>query len=295
MTKPPHSPSPARRRWLAAAALAALLPRGGPARAAETASRPALMLARVWRPGAAPLADYWVSEKYDGVRGYWDGARLLTRGGRVVPAPAWFTRGWPADPLDGELWAGRGRFEAAQSAVAADAPDAAAWRGMRFMVFDAPASPGVFTDRIAALQRLVAAIGAPWVQPVAQFRVADEAALRALLKKTVQAGGEGLVLHRADSLYRGERSDDLLKLKPHDDAEAVVVGHLPGRGRHAGRLGALLVETPEGLRFRLGTGLSDAQRDHPPPLGSRVTYRYSGLHDGGLPRFARFVRVRSVE
>ena len=225
------------------------------------------MLARVWHPGVV-LADYWVSEKYDGVRGWWDGSRLLTRGGRVVAAPAWFTAGWPPVPLDGELWAGRGRFEAAQSAVAGDRADEAAWRGMRYMVFDAPAAPGPFTDRIAALRRLVAGIGAPWVQPVEQSRVADEAALRALLKRTVQAGGEGLVLHRADSAYRGERSDDLLKFKPYDDAEATVVGHLPGRGRLAGRLGALVVETPAGLRFRLGSGLSDALRADPPPIGS---------------------------
>ncbi len=256
---------------------------------------PALMLARIWHPGVV-LADYWVSEKYDGVRGWWDGSRLLTRGGRVVAAPDWFTAGWPPVPLDGELWAGRGRFEAAQSAVASDRADEAAWRGMRFMVFDAPAAPGPFTDRIDALHRLVAGIGAPWVQPVEQLRVADEAALRALLKRTVQAGGEGLVLHRADSAYRGERSDDLLKFKPYDDAEATVVGHLPGRGRLAGRLGALVVETPTGVRFRLGSGLSDAVRADPPPVGSHVTYRYAGLHEGsGIPRFARFMRVRKVE
>ena len=107
------------------------------------------MLAHVYRPGTLALADWRVSEKYDGVRGRWDGTRLLTRGGRVVAAPAWFTRGWPPVPLDGELWAGRGGFEAAQSAVGAAQPDDAAWRRMRFMVFDAPAVPGPFDDRIA--------------------------------------------------------------------------------------------------------------------------------------------------
>ena len=50
---------------------------------------PALLLANVYRPGMR-LADYWVSEKYDGVRGYWDGHTLRTRGGETVAAPAWF-------------------------------------------------------------------------------------------------------------------------------------------------------------------------------------------------------------
>jgi len=239
-----------------------------------------------------PLADYWVSEKYDGVRGYWDGHTLRTRGGETVVAPAWFTAGWPTTPMDGELWAGRGRFAHAQSTTRQQQPDDAAWRQMRFMVFDLPAHGGVFDERLAALKALVASIQQDWVQAVPQQRVATDAALQALLQRTVRAGGEGLMLHKGGSLYRSGRSDDLIKLKTHDDAEALVVGHLPGKGKHAGRLGALLVEMPTGQRFKLGAGLTDADRDQPPPLGSWVTYRYRGTHDGGLPRFASFVRVR---
>lgn len=269
--------------------LTPLLPRATPA--AWAADAPALLLANVYRPGM-PLADYWVSEKYDGVRGYWDGHTLRTRGGETVVAPAWFTAGWPTTPMDGELWAGRGRFAHAQSTTRQQQPDDAAWRQMRFMVFDLPAHGGVFDERLAALKTLVASIEQDWVQAVPQQRVATDAALRALLQRTARAGGEGLMLHKGGSLYRSGRSDDLIKLKTHDDAEALVVGHLPGKGKHAGRLGALLVEMPTGQRFKLGTGLTDADRDQPPPLGSWVTYRYRGTHDGGLPRFASFVRVR---
>jgi DNA ligase-1 len=131
------------------------------------------------------------------------------------------------------------------------------------------------------------------VRAVLHRQIPDRAALHELLAETVQAGGEGLMLHRGASLYRGERSDDLLKLKQQLDADATVVGHLPGKGRHAGRVGALVVQTAEGLRFRLGTGLSDAQREAAPAIGSRVTYRYNGLHPNGAPRFASFLRVRS--
>lgn len=250
------------------------------------------MLANVYHPDL-DLSAYWVSEKFDGVRGYWDGQRLLTRGGSVIAAPAWFTAGWPIEPMDGELWAGRSQFEQTVSTVRSQVPNDSAWKSIRFMVFDLPRHPGTFTERIPAYQAFVRALGQPWVQAVSQERVPSHAALSAMLQGLVRAGGEGLMLHRGDSRYRGVRSDDLIKVKTHEDAEARVVAHLPGQGKHAGRMGALLVETPEGLRFRLGTGFSDAQRDLPPPVGAWVTYRFRGVNESGAPRFATFLRVRS--
>ena len=259
------------------------------------ADAPALLLAGRYRPGI-DLRDWWVSEKYDGVRAHWDGRQLRTRGGERIAAPAWFTAGWPALPMDGELWAGRGRFEHAQSAAAREQPDDAQWRALRYMVFDLPAHPGSFDERLAALRAAVSALDHTWVQAVPQRKVAGDAELQALLREVVRGGGEGLMLHRGASLYRAGRGDDLLKLKTHDDAEARVIAHVPGKGKHAGRLGALMVETPEGRRFALGTGFTDAQRADPPPIGSWVTYRFRGLHEGsGLPRFASFLRVRSDE
>ena len=259
------------------------------------ADAPALLLAGRYRPGI-DLRDWWVSEKYDGVRAHWDGRQLRTRGGERIAAPAWFTAGWPALPMDGELWAGRGRFEHAQSAAAREQPDDAQWRALRYMVFDLPAHPGSFDERLAALRAAVSALDHTWIQAVPQRKVAGDAELQALLREVVRGGGEWLMLHRGASLYRAGRGDDLLKLKTHDDAEARVIAHVPGKGKHAGRLGALMVETPEGRRFALGTGFTDAQRADPPPVGSWVTYRFRGLHEGsGLPRFASFLRVRSDE
>ena len=259
------------------------------------ADAPALLLAGRYRPGI-DLRDWWVSEKYDGVRAHWDGRQLRTRGGERIAAPAWFTAGWPALPMDGELWAGRGRFEHAQSAAAREQPDDAQWRALRYMVFDLPAHPGSFDERLAALRAAVSALDHTWVQAVPQRKVAGDAELQALLREVVRGGGEGLMLHRGASLYRAGRGEDLLKLKTHDDAEARVIAQVPGKGKHAGRLGALMVETPEGRRFALGTGFTDAQRADPPPVGSWVTYRFRGLHEGsGLPRFASFLRVRSDE
>ena len=259
--------------------------------AAAAADAPALLLAQVYRPGL-DLQDYWVSEKYDGVRGHWDGQRLRTRGGEPITPPAWFTAGWPTTALDGELWAGRGQFAQAQSTVRQTNADDSAWRKIRFMVFDLPAHPGSFDARLPVLQTTVSRIRQSWVVAVAQQRVSSHEALHTLLLHTVRSGGEGLMLHRGASLYRAGRSDDLVKVKTHDDTEARVVAHLPGKGKHAGRLGALLVEMPTGQRFKLGTGLSDVERASPPAIGSWVTYRFRGTHDSGLPRFASFVRVR---
>ena len=256
------------------------------------ADAPALMLANVYRPGV-PLHDYWLSEKYDGLRGFWDGQQLLTRGGEVIAAPDWFTAGWPAEPMDGELWIGRGKFEEALATVRRQTPMDDAWRRVRFMVFDLPAHPGRFTDRIQACQALVRQLHRPWVQAVPQERVASHTELMARLDRVVKAGGEGLILHRGDSFYRAERNDDLLKVKTHEDAEARVLQHLPGQGRHAGRMGALLVETTEGVRFRLGTGFTDAQRELPPAVGEWVTFRFRGVNESGVPRFASFLRVRA--
>lgn len=101
------------------------------------------------------------------------------------------------------------------------------------------------------------------------------------------------MLHRADAAYASGRSELLLKLKPIDDSEATVIAHEPGQGRLSGMLGALRVRSPEGREFSIGSGLSEGDRRAPPPVGSLVRYRFRGLTNSGLPRFATFVRVES--
>lgn len=258
--------------------------------AGETASPP-LMLATPFRADV-PVTAYLVSEKLDGVRARWDGQRLWTRSGGAIEAPAWFTAGWPAQALDGELWIGRGRFQDVSDLVRALRPDEAAWRQVRFMAFDLPGDSASFARRAERLHALIADAGLPWLHAIRQSRVASRVELDARLQSVVAAGGEGLMLHRAGARYRDGRSDDLHKLKPWDDAEARVVGYRPGRGKYAGMVGALVVEDASGRRFALGSGLSDADRAQPPEPGTVVTYRYNGRTANGTPRFARYLRVR---
>lgn len=278
---------------LRAVALALALASGLPSALAAGPVAPPLLLAEVLR-GDVALADYWVSEKLDGARALWDGQSLRFRSGRPVPAPAWFIAALPPEPLDGELWLGRGRFAELSGIVRRQQPRDDEWRQVRFMVFEQPDGAGSFTERAERLKAIVARAGVPWLQVVEQFRVADRAALQARLDAVVAGGGEGLMLHRADAPYVTGRSDALLKLKPRLDAEATVLAHLPGRGRLAGMMGALLVETPSGVRFQLGTGFTDAERREPPPVGAQVTFVYRELTRDGVPRFASYWRRREA-
>ncbi len=281
------------RNW-ASKLLAGLLLLGpSPYFPAAAAPLPGLIHAGLYHADIDP-AGYWVSEKLDGVRAVWDGQQLRFRSGRPIAAPAWFTRGFPARALDGELWLGRGQFERLSGIVRRDMPDAAEWHQVRYMLYELPEASGDFSERHAALLRLVKEAALPHLQALEQFRVADRQDLTRKFDSVVNDGGEGLMLHRADAPYHAGRSDDLLKMKPWDDAEAVVVAHEPGHGKYAGKLGALRVRLADGRQLRIGSGLTDAQRADPPAVGSTITFRYRGQTGTGLPRFATFLRVREV-
>ena len=254
---------------------------------------PPLLLAAS-EQGRADVSHYLVSEKLDGVRAFWDGDVLRTRNGNVINAPAWFVAGFPRRPLDGELWIGRGQFERLSATVRRQVPDDAEWRNVRYMIFELPQDHGTFRERVDAMRHVVNEANVSWLQLVEQNEVRDRRALEQRLSAVVKAGGEGLMLHRADAGYVTGRSDVLLKMKPWHDAEATVVGHLEGKGKFRGMLGALRVRTPEGIEFSLGTGLSEALRKNPPPVGTLVTYRYRDLGSNGRPRFASFYRIRDI-
>jgi DNA ligase-1 len=248
-------------------------------------------LAREAPEGVDPQG-FLVSEKLDGVRALWDGQTLRFRSGRPIAAPAWFTAALPAHALDGELWSGRGRFDAVSGMVRRRQPVDADWRALRYAVFDLPAAAGPFAERAAWLQQWAASAAPPHCLAVQQWALPSRQALQRRLQAVVQAGGEGLMLHRASALWLPGRSGQVLKLKPLHDAEATVVGHQAGRGRHAGRLGALRVRSDAGVVFEIGTGFSDAERTRPPAPGTRISYTHRGYTPAGVPRFASFLRVR---
>ena len=259
--------------------------------AADAKTGPPLLLAERWDT-AQDLAGWWLSEKLDGVRAYWDGKSLISRLGNRFHAPDWFLEGLPDTPIDGELWTGRKAFQRTVGIVRRqDRTDL--WKQVRYVAFDAPGIDAPFEHRLDGLRAHIERHRPPYLSAHEHARCTSMEHLRAELARVEALGGEGLMLRQPESRYEVGRSLTLLKIKSFRDAEARVIEHLKGAGRHKGRLGALLVELPDGTRFSVGTGFSDAERNAPPPVGALITFRYQELSDGGVPRFPSYVGVRA--
>jgi DNA ligase-1 len=254
------------------------------------------ILAHPW-DGDQDLTGWLLSEKLDGVRALWDPAvgALRSRNDKPLNAPAWFIGQMPPYKLDGELFLGRRRFQELVGIVRKKVPLDGEWAGVAYCVFDGPDLPGGFSDRMRVLARELPFLGGPGPTVVPHEPCEGPGHLKARMDEVVLAGGEGLMARRPDSPYTRGRSWDLLKIKRFQDEEARVVGYEPGKGKHKGRVGALIAEKGNGVKFGIGTGLTDAERENPPPVGSVVTYRFFELTKDGVPRFPSFVAVRDFE
>ena len=259
-------------------------------RAAVDGTAPPILLAHPW-DHSTDLNGWWMSEKLDGVRAYWDGAKFISRLGNAFAAPEWFAAKLPEVPLDGELWAGRKKFQRAVS-IARRQDRSNDWRELTYVVFDAPAVDGPFEDRLAFVRAHMESEKPPHARWHPHERCDGIAHLRAELARVESLGGEGLMMRQPGSRYEIGRSWTLRKVKTFHDAEARVIAHVRGAGKHQGRLGSLQCQMPDGTVFNVGTGLSDAERNEPPPVGSIITYRYQELSNDGVPRFPSYVGVR---
>jgi len=248
-----------------------------------------VMLAHKWNQNV-DIRGWWMSEKLDGVRGYWTGTKLISRQGNPFNAPKWFTRNFTSTPLDGELWTEREQFPELVSIVRRRSAGTD-WNKVHYFVFDAPGIEGGFEKRLDFTRRWFLEHPNLFAEVLEQQICESEEHLRKKLAEIESLGGEGMMLRRPGSPYTVGRSHDLLKVKTYEDAEATVIKHLPGSGKHTGRLGSLLVELPSGIQFAIGTGFSDLERDNPPPVGSIVTFKYYGFYKSGIPKFASFLRI----
>lgn len=232
-----------------------------------------------------------MSEKLDGVRGYWTGDEMISRSGNPFYVPERFTRDFPTTPLDGELWIDRRKFSELASIIRRKNADTD-WKRVHYYIFDAPQIEGGFEERLDSAHRWFQDHPNSFAEVLEHQICENEEELRRRLIEIESLGGEGLMLRKPGSPYTVGRSRDLLKVKTCDDTEATVIGHLPGSGRNTGRLGSLLVKLPNGIIFAIGTGFSDKERDNPPPVGSVITFKYYGFNKSGIPRFASFLRIR---
>ena len=251
---------------------------------------PPLLLAESW-DNALDLSGWWMSEKLDGVRAYWDGKQFISRQGNLYHAPDWFIEGLPDTPLDGELWLDRKKFQRTVSIVRRqDKSDH--WKEIRFLIFDAPAVKDPFERRVQAIRDLIAGLKSSYAQSHEHILCKSVEHLKEELARVEALGGEGLMLREPGSHYVAGRSATLLKVKTFHDAEATVIGHQEGMGKHKGRLGALQAKLADGTEFSVGTGFSDRERTNPPTVGSVITFRYQELSEAGVPRFPSYVGVR---
>lgn len=170
----------------------------------------AMMLAERWQ--GQDVAGWWLAEKFDGVRAYWDGAVIRTRSWRAIDAPAWFLEKLPRGvALDGELWGGRGTFQIASELSRFARGTDRAWKGMLFRAFDWPTCEAIpYEARAAKVERWSNEI----VQPAELRRCAGAEDARNTMMQIVRDGGEGVVVKRPKHFYEFGRSWDWLKVKP---------------------------------------------------------------------------------
>jgi DNA ligase-1 len=254
-----------------------------------------VLLAKKWNPKQDPTG-WWMSEKLDGVRAYWNGTAFVSRLGNTFAAPDWYRAAMPSTVLDGELWCGRGMFQDTVSIVRSSGDKG--WSKVIYRVFDAPAMTAPFEERMNALkitEKYRGSIASGNVSLVEQTECDGVEHLSEMMAFILKHGGEGVMLRQPGSLYHFGRHSSLLKVKQFADAEGTVIGHEPGKGKHAGRLGALVMRADSGVTFNCGTGFTDVERESPPPIGARVTYSFQELTRDGVPRFPAFIAVRDYE
>lgn len=250
--------------------------------------KPELLLLKTYKE--QNVTGWVMSEKLDGIRAFWDGEKLLSRGGKVIYAPKWFTQAYPDFSIDGELWSKRGDFENISSIVRDKVPSEK-WREIKHYIFEVPNAEGSLLERLEKAKPYES----EYIKILEQRRVEDTPALEAYLQEVQAKGGEGLVVRDPTAPYIDKRTSRALKVKTFRDAECEVIGHRKGRGKYSDMLGALECRLANGEEFKIGSGFSDAQRSNPPKIGTQVTFKYTELTKYGKPRFPIFLRVRQSE
>lgn len=253
-----------------------------------------MMLPKVYEK--QELIDWMWSEKLDGIRGRWTGKEMLTKGGNKINIPQYFINNFPPFPLDGEIWGGRQTFEKTSSIIKTSSYDKG-WDKLQYGIFDAPEQDVIIEDRLEKAKKWFAAHPSEYAFIIPQHKLSNKEELAEKLSEIERLGGEGIIVVKRGSIYTNGRSVDILKVKNFEDAEAIVIGYTPGKGKHQGKMGSLIVELVKDRKivFKIGTGFSDDVRESPPPIGAMVTFKYTGNYISGIPKFPSYVRVRNMK
>jgi len=252
------------------------------------ADKPDLLLLKTYKD--QNITGWVMSEKLDGIRAYWDGKNLISRGGKIIYAPKWFTKNYPPFEIDGELWSKRGDFENIASIVRDKTPSLA-WREIAHHIFEVPHAKGGLFERLEKVKPYVGKV----IKVVQQIPIKDKEHLQFFLKEIEKKSGEGVVVRDPNAPYIDKRTSKALKVKTFHDTECQVVGYSEGKGKYKNMLGAIECQMNNGILFKIGTGLSDKLRADPPKIGAMVTFKYQSFTKYGKPRFPVFLRVKNVQ
>ncbi|PHS40124.1 MAG: DNA ligase [Sulfurovum sp.] len=250
------------------------------------AEKPKLLLLKVYKD--QNITGWVMSEKFDGIRAYWDGKNLISRGGKIIHAPKWFIKNYPPFEIDGELWTKRGDFENISSVVRDKIPGKE-WEEIKHYIFEVPNAQGGLLERLKKLKPYTGKT----IRILKQIPIKDSTHFKLWLKEIEEQGGEGLVVRDPKDPYINKRTSKALKVKTFHDAECEVTGYTQGKGKYTGLLGDIRCQLENGIKFKIGTGFSDELRKNPPIIGSEVTFKYQNFTKYGKPRFPVFLRVRA--
>ena len=106
-----------------------------------------LQKAKIYDNSKHNITNWYMSEKLDGIRAYWNGKELLSKNGNKIYAPFWFIKDFPPFELDGELWTKRDDFENIQNIVL-DANPSIKWDEITYNIFEIPNEKGNFDKRL---------------------------------------------------------------------------------------------------------------------------------------------------
>lgn len=248
------------------------------------ASKPELLLLNKYNKDIN-ISSWYMSEKLDGVRAYWDGEKLISRNGKVFSVPKFFIKKFPQMKLDGELWSKRGDFSHISSIVNRKNPHDG-WSDLTYNIFEVPNSKGKLIERLSNIKV------SKYIKVIKQTKVKDKQHLDDFLQSIIKIGGEGAVVRDGSLTYYTGRNNNALKVKNYIDSECEVVGYNKGHGKYEGMIGSLSCRMENNQVIKIGSGLSDKQRENPPKISAIITFKYYGLTSKGNPRFPIFLRER---
>ncbi len=254
------------------------------------ADKPDLFLLKNYDKNKAIIG--WVmSEKLDGIRGFWDGKKLLTRGGKVLNPPKWFTKNYPPFAIDGELWTRRADFENISSIVRSQ-DSGERWREISHQIFEVPKQSGGLLERLSVLRAYLAKNPNPFIKIITQTPIKSKQQLGDSLGKITRSGGEGLVVRDSTTPYQTGRLASALKVKKYIDDECIVIKILGGKGKYLGKMGSLQCRLKNGNVVKIGSGFNDNERGNPPKIGTQITFKYYGLTKKGKHKYPVYLRKR---